>query len=249
VTAAGVAGTCIIAGTTSRAFIAPRVSQAPVASAELPGAASSDGPSSTVGAFYATGAVGLAIAAAGRSGVSARSGRRNLHTRSAEPASAAEAPPPFNPAVQVGAMAPLGFFDPAGFCKEGDEAGFRNLRAAEIKHGRVAMMASIGAVAQHYIKFPGFDSVPSGLLALADAPGIIGMFLIVCAAGVLELGAWKENPSREPGNFGDPFNVGMYDVEMRSRELNNGRFAMFATFGIISAELLTGKDAMQQLGF
>eukprot|EP00972_Heterocapsa_arctica_P001441 210423-Heterocapsa_arctica.AAC.1 len=26
-------------------------------------------------------------------------------------------PPPFNPAKQVGALAPLGFFDPLGFCK------------------------------------------------------------------------------------------------------------------------------------
>merc|ERR1719401_2755994 len=30
-------------------------------------------------------------------------------------------PPPFDPAKQVGAMAPLGFFDPAGFSKVGDE--------------------------------------------------------------------------------------------------------------------------------
>jgi len=36
---------------------------------------------------------------------------------------------------------------------------------------------------------------------------------------------------------------------MRNRELNNGRFAMFAIMGIIAAELVTGKDAVQQLGF
>lgn len=44
--------------------------------------------------------------------------------------------PSFDPSTQIGAMAPLGFFDPAGFAKKGDEDGFRTLRAAEIKHGR-----------------------------------------------------------------------------------------------------------------
>lgn len=44
----------------------------------------------------------------------------------------------FDPSTQLGAMAPLGYFDPLGFCKKGDEATFRNLRASEIKHGRVA---------------------------------------------------------------------------------------------------------------
>ena len=34
----------------------------------------------------------------------------------------------------------------------------------------------------------------------------------------------------------------------KERELNNGRFAMFAALGIISAELYTGKDAIEQFG-
>ena len=37
--------------------------------------------------------------------------------------------------------------------------------------------------------------------------------------------------------------------DMRNRELNNGRFAMVAILGIVAAELVTGKDAVQQLGF
>merc|ERR1712039_423062 len=172
----------------------------------------------------------------------------------AEPVSVAaadgkeELPPVFDPSVQIGAMAPLGFFDPAGFCKKGDESGFRNLRAAEIKHGRVAMMAAVGAVAQHYIKFPGFESVPAGLSAVLSPPGTWGMIALFLVAGALELGVWTESPSKEPGNFGDPLSLGQYDAEMRSRELNNGRFAMFAALGIISAELLTGKDAIEQFG-
>merc|ERR1719375_1616615 len=34
-------------------------------------------------------------------------------------------PPPFDPSKQVGAMAPMGFFDPLGFSKVGDQEGFR----------------------------------------------------------------------------------------------------------------------------
>ena len=37
--------------------------------------------------------------------------------------------------------------------------------------------------------------------------------------------------------------------DMRNQELNNGRFAMVAILGIVAAELVTGKDAVQQRGF
>merc|ERR1711972_1113761 len=52
-----------------------------------------------------------------------------------------------------------------------------------------------------------------------------GMMVLFIGSGVHELVLWTESPSKEPGNFGDPFRVGQYDTEMRSRELNNGRFA------------------------
>jgi len=76
----------------------------------------------------------------------------------------------FSPAMQVGVTDPLGFFDPLSFTKMGDKKGFSNLRAAELKHGRVAMMAALGAVVQHYVQFPGFENVPKGLWAPTSAP-------------------------------------------------------------------------------
>jgi len=155
----------------------------------------------------------------------------------------------FDPSKQLGAMEPLGFWDPLGFTKVGDETGFRNLRAAEIKHGRVAMMAAVGAVAQHYVQLPGFGDVPKGLSAVATAPGSYGFAALFIVAGLLELGAWTESPNKEPGNFGDPAGLNMYTEEMRLKELNNGRFAMFAAIGIIAAELYTGLDAIEQFGF
>jgi len=156
-------------------------------------------------------------------------------------------PAPFNPAEQVGA-GPLGFFDPLGFTQIGDEQGFNKLRAAEIKHGRVAMMASIGAIGQPFLKFPIFEKVTGTFGALASSQATFGFFLLFVACGPLEL-AWREEEGKQPGNFGDPFGVDMYTEEMREKEINNGRMAMISVLGIWAAELATGKDALQQLGF
>merc|ERR1712050_227977 len=87
-------------------------------------------------------------------------------------------PPQFQPGEQIGAMAPLGFFDPLGFTMVGDEEGFNRLRASELKHGRVAMMASVGLLGQHFVKFPGFDKAPAGFKALASGEGVLGFVAI-----------------------------------------------------------------------
>ncbi|CAE8611726.1 unnamed protein product [Polarella glacialis] len=146
-------------------------------------------------------------------------------------------------------MAPLGYFDPAGFSKVGDKAGFNNLRASEIKHGRVAMLAALGAVFQHYVKFPGFGDVPSGLGAVEKLPGTFGFAVLFLVSGYLELVIWTQDEKKEPGNFGDPAGFNMYNPDMRAKEINNGRMAMFSAIGILAAEQLTGKDGMTQLGF
>ena len=172
-------------------------------------------------------------------------------TRRAEAVLKEDVPPPvFQPSEQFGVSEPLGFFDPLGFTAVGDEQGFRKLRVSEIKHGRVAMMASIGLVLQHFVKFPGFEKAPAGFSIMGTGEGVLGFFGIFLLSGLLEL-AWREDPAldREPGNYGDPFNVQMYNDEMRMKELNNGRMAMISVLGIFAAEMATGKDAIQQFGF
>jgi len=198
---------------------------------------SSGSGSAPVAGLSVAGVLVLAAAAAG------------ARTRKAKAPLRAATPPPFNPSEQLGAMAPLGFFDPAGFSKVGDEEGFNNLRAAEIKHGRVAMMAALGFVAQQYVKLPGFEAVPSGVGALTSPPGTYGFAVLFALAGAMELAVWTQDKSKEPGNFGDPVglsNIFGYDMDMRAKELNNGRFAMFAAIGILSAELLTGRVGVDQ---
>ena len=66
------------------------------------------------------------------------------------------------------------------------------------------------------------------------------MPLLLLFAAILE-GAWREEPSKEPGNFGDPFGLNMYTEDMRSKEINNGRMAMISMLGIFAAGL--GEDS------
>jgi len=158
-------------------------------------------------------------------------------------------------------MAPLGFFDPLGFSKVGDEAGFRKLREAELKHGRVAMMASAGLLVQSVAPFGYIEEGPRGIFAATTPPSLYGFILIFVASGALELVFWKQDPNKDVGDFGDPAGWGIFNNDpdpkrraewvlgFKERELNNGRFAMFATIGILTAELLTGKTAWSQFGF
>merc|ERR1711904_590482 len=57
---------------------------------------------------------------------------------------------------ELGVQAPTGFWDPAGFVMDGDEDNFKRLRSAEIKHGRVSMLACVGYIVPEFVKFPGF---------------------------------------------------------------------------------------------
>merc|ERR1712014_419053 len=55
------------------------------------------------------------------------------------------AKPPFDPTAQPGVIAPLGYFDPLGYSSVGmDKERFFRDRDLELKHGRIAMMASWG---------------------------------------------------------------------------------------------------------
>mmetsp|Transcript_87764 Transcript_87764/g.228979 ORF Transcript_87764/g.228979 Transcript_87764/m.228979 type:complete len:288 (+) Transcript_87764:89-952(+) len=158
---------------------------------------------------------------------------------------------------QVGITAPLGFFDPLGFSK--DKKSFNRYRDLELKHGRASMLASLGMVTQHFVHF--VESLPVntfikvapygmgavntfyGFLGFGFRFGPIMVFLIW-----LEFAWIPSNEGKEPGDYGDPLGLNMYNTDMRNKELNNGRFAMICIMGIFAAELATGKDAVEQLG-
>lgn len=62
-------------------------------------------------------------------------------------------------------------------------------------------------VAQHYVKFPGFESVPAGFGAVTTAPGSYGFVALFLVSGAMELAVWTQDPNKEPGNFGDPLGL------------------------------------------
>ncbi|CAE7517689.1 FCPA, partial [Symbiodinium microadriaticum] len=45
---------------------------------------------------------------------------------------------------ELGVQAPFGFWDPIGFTADGDIDAFKRRRATELKHGRIAMLATMG---------------------------------------------------------------------------------------------------------
>jgi len=199
---------------------------APVGRGALPGAAGAAAGAAVVG--------GLAGAAATRG---ARQGRR-----------APKVSCSFSKEQQIGAQEPLGFWDPLGLCK--DEATFRDYRIKELKHGRAAMMGALGMLTQSLVQVPGMEGVPKSVDAIFVGNGMVGGIAVFALIGALEAFVFVQDESKEPGNFGNPLPwFDDYSDEMRARELNNGRIAMFAAIGQIAAGLYTGRSGIEQLGF
>ncbi|CAK9050466.1 unnamed protein product, partial [Durusdinium trenchii] len=105
---------------------------------------------SNFGAYSALAAASAGVAALGFAGGKKPVGRKNVVCN-------------FSKETQIGAMDPVGFFDPLDFCK--DEATFKDLRAKEIKHGRLAMMGALGMLTQSLVQLPGFEGVPKDVTA------------------------------------------------------------------------------------
>jgi hypothetical protein len=126
-----------------------------------------------------------------------------------------------------------------------DQETFDWWRAAEIKHGRVSMMAAFGLIAGAFYKWPGFESVQGGGAALSDGTGASGFGIFVIIAGYLELYGLKQDEEKEPGDLGDPLGIvnwGVgYTVEgYRNYEINHGRLAMSGVATSLLTEYWTG---------
>ena len=65
---------------------------------------------------------------------------------------------------EIGAASPeLGCWDPLGYVTDGDQKRFDHLRGVELKHGRIAMLATWGyATTWSGARFPGCEDFPAG---------------------------------------------------------------------------------------
>lgn len=168
-----------------------------------------------------------------------------------------------------GAIAPLGFFDPLGFSKDKELMDVKRLREAEIMHGRVAMMATIG-----YIIGESTPTITYGMnihhtIANNQIPEVPGTVLfpfflainiseaIRSSIGWVEPGLGPLFSLREsyyPGDIRfDPLGLKPKDAAefatMQTRELSNGRLAMLAAAGMCVQEQINGKGILENLGF
>lgn len=160
-----------------------------------------------------------------------------------------------------GNCAPMGDFDPLNFTQGKDISEIKRYREAELTHGRVAMLASVGfIVGENFnplfdgsIKGPAinhFQQLPAGFWAVVLA-GVYGVEFLRTTTGWVDPGEgeglFKLKEGYEPGSIGwDPLGLKPTDPAeleiMQTKELNHGRLAMFAILGEIVQEEVTGLE-------
>lgn len=146
-------------------------------------------------------------------------------------------------------------------------------RESEITHGRVAMLATLGFIAQEQLQnkalfynFEGQVTGPAiGHFQQVESHGAVFWTPLLLVIGLLEtyrvgLG-WATPRSEdfntlrddyEPGDLGfDPLGLLPTDAaerkEMQTKELNNGRLAMIAIAGFVAQELVSGEEIIAHL--
>ena len=155
---------------------------------------------------------------------------------------------------ELGVQAPLGMFDPLGLTSDGNQKKFNVFREAELKHGRVSMLAVTGyLVTAAGIRFPGAQDVPDGLQAIPhlmesfNGRSIIYQMLgfFVLAEIINRDAHWTDAKAEFVGDYRNGhFDLGWdkFDEETkmkkRSIELNNGRAAMMGMWGLVTHETM-----------
>jgi len=150
---------------------------------------------------------------------------------------------------ELGAQAPLGFYDPFGIVDNADQSRFDRLRYVEIKHGRICMLGVVGYLtnaAGYYlpgeISYDGtkFSDLGYGWAASTGVP-VAGALQVFAFVGLLELAVWKQAEGSFPGDFSAssvPVGwVGSYTDEQklnkRAIELNQGRAAQMGMLALM----------------
>merc|ERR1719230_222651 len=165
----------------------------------------------------------------------------------------------FKASALAGVTAPMNYFDPLGFATTVSAGKFLFYREVELKHGRIAMLATLGMVVgeNFHPLFGGNIDVPA-YIAFQETPLETFWPAVVAAVAIPEVFSvfqfqdpskgeyWTMKTDHVPGDLGfDPLGLKPKDPkefkEMQTKELNNGRLAMIAAAGMIAQELVTGQ--------
>jgi len=166
--------------------------------------------------------------------------------------------------LEAGQLSPMGFWDPAGLSADLDEGKILFYREAELKHGRVSMLAALGfLVGENFHPLFGGDIDVPSYVAFQATPLQVFWPAVLVALTILEypaIGTFKApvgedgvyrdadsfaiSADRVPGDIGfDPLGLKPKDeaafLEMQNKELNNGRLAMIAIAGFVAQELVS----------
>merc|ERR1712113_823321 len=171
----------------------------------------------------------------------------------------------------VGALAPVGYFDPLGLADKATEETLQRYREAELAHGRISMLAVIGFFVGEKVEGSAFlfDASISGpaITHITQVPdgfwAVIIAFIGAYEAQRAETG-WVDPadcPVDQPGLLKDdylpgdlkfdPLGLMPEDAEefaiMQTKELQNGRLAMLAAAGFLAQEAVDGKGIIEHL--
>jgi len=160
-----------------------------------------------------------------------------------------------------GASAPFGYWDPMGISESGSDATLAWFRHAELKHGRVAMAATVGWIIQETgITFPGTYNLAGDTFSSLSKSGtdawstlsLSGKLQILFTAGMFEFYTETIKPHYMSGGragfcgkIWDPigFTRGVPEATLavkRQAELNNGRLAMIGAMSFFAASSIDG---------
>ncbi|KAJ1484640.1 light harvesting complex protein 3 precursor [Baffinella frigidus] len=147
-------------------------------------------------------------------------------------------------------MAGYSGFDPMGFS---DYYDVKYLREAEIKHGRICMLAVVGMFHPEIAKFPQFESFSTNpLQAFYECPAA-GWVQIFVFLGIVESFSYEKifYTENAPGDLGfDP--LGVSGDASRAKhyaraEIMNGRLAMIGFSGMLHHAILTKMGPFEQI--
>ena len=158
----------------------------------------------------------------------------------------------------AGSTAPLKNFDPLGLANVGSDETLAWFRAAELKHSRVAMLATTGYLVQAAgIHFPGMLSSDISFESLSsmkpfdawEAVPDAGKAQILATIFIAELATESKDVHYTKGGplptiVFPPIDFSNVDAgtlkKKQDRELNNGRLAMISIMSFIAANNIPG---------